>query len=502
MTDIILFQPKCGIMDIMGVRTPTGLLSIAAVPVQKGYRIVLIDQRINQNWLKEIKSSIASGAKIFCLTTMVGEQINYVMEVSKLVKGLKSDILIVLGGSWSQIQPEMCMQDKNIDIVCCGEGDYLLSDIMDYCEGKKAIEDVFGIMFRDKEGNIKKTSLRPLIENLDELPKIPYHLVNLRNYSAVGFRPGKPSMALVLSRGCPYRCTFCSIVTLFGRRWRSYSIKRILEELDILEHTYGINDFYFNDDNITGNRKFFIDLVDALAESGRDYNWGTAGIRADAIMSFDDRTFINLVKSGCKNLDVGVETGNPRLLKLIKKDTSLELIREVNKRLSKYPILVKYSLMGGFPTETEEEFLDTLKFRKILQEENENATAPIFFYTPFPRTEMFQLAIGNGFKPPETLSDWADFNYHTWYNKYPSWLTKRKIRLVENAVFLSYFSNKKLGYKYTNTLMKIMFKMYYPLAKWRYNNNNYDFMIEKHAANFIAKVGDKINLFGRFQKKG
>ena len=171
MTDIILFQPKCGVWDIMGARVPIGLLSIGAVPCNKGYKVVLIDQRIDFDWQSKIKKYINQGAKIVCLTTMVGEQILHMMEVSKFIKSIDSNILTILGGSWPQTQPEMCMQDKNIDVVCYGEGDYLLTELMAYYEGKKKISDVLGIIHRTKEGTIKRTSPRKLVQNLDELPK-------------------------------------------------------------------------------------------------------------------------------------------------------------------------------------------------------------------------------------------------------------------------------------------------------------------------------------------
>ena len=499
MTDIILFQPKCGVWDIMGVRPPTGLLNIASVPVERGYNIVLIDQRINQDWKKELKKQISSGTKIVCLTTMVGEQINYMLEVSEFIKSHKKDILVVLGGSWAQTEPELCMSDKNIDIVCFGEGDYLLSDLMEYVQGKRKIDDVFGILYR-KNGSIKKTDNRRLIENLNDLPKIPYHLINLKDYVSIGYRQDKPSIALVVSRGCPYRCSFCSIVQLFGRTWRSYSIERVIEDISELDKKYGIKDFFFMDDHIAVNKKFFSDLVKFFVkanEDGKNYNWGAAGMRADSILNLDQETMDNLEKSGCKNLDIGVESGNPRIMDLVKKDTNLDVIRRANRRLSKYQIIIKFTFMAGFPSETKEEYLDTLRFRKILEDENPYATTPIFNYTPFPGTELYQVALDNGFKPPQTLKGWADFNYNTWYKKYPSWLTKDRIRLIENSVFLSYFANKKLSYKYANPLMNFMFRMYYPFAKFRYDFNFYGFMIEKKMADFVAKMNEKINLFNR-----
>jgi radical SAM superfamily enzyme YgiQ (UPF0313 family) len=499
MLEIILFQPKCGVWDLMGVRPPLGLLNIASVPVAERYKVVLIDQRINQNWKEELKKDISSGAKIVCLTAMVGEQIRYMMEVTEFIKSLNSKVIVILGGSWAQTCPELCMEDKNIDVVCYGEGDYLLTELMDYCRGKKKIDKINGIFYRTEDGKIKKTKQRELIKNLDNLPKIPYNLVNLKEYNSIGYNPNNPSISMMLSRGCPFRCSFCSIVCLYKRKWRSYSIKSIMEDLHELETKYGIKDFFFMDDNIAANPKFFKELVNVLAKANRGYSWGAAGIRADSILKLDEETLDNLVKSGCKNLDMGMESGNQRILDLIKKDTNLETLRKANRRLSKYPFILKCTFMAGFPTETQEEFFDTLKFRKIIENENPNAVTPIFFYTPFPNTELYQLALKEGFQPPKNLEGWADFNYNTWYKLYPSWLTKKKIKLIEDSVFLSYFANKKLSYKYSNNLMNLLFNLYYPIAKFRYDHDLYNFMIEKKMADWVSALDNKFNLFNKFK---
>jgi anaerobic magnesium-protoporphyrin IX monomethyl ester cyclase len=502
MADIVLFQPKSGIWDAMGVRVPTGLLSIASVPVSQGRSVVLIDSRIDLNWQENLRKEIEAGAKIVCFTTMVGEQILHMMEASKFVKTLNSKVMTVLGGSWAQIYPGMCMQDMYIDIVCAGEGDYLLSELLEVADKQRRVADVPGIYYRGVEGaKIKKTEPRKQIEDLDELPGMPWELVDMDKYLAVGFRPGNKSVAMVTSRGCQFRCGFCSIVTLYKQTWRGYSVERIMSDLDHLEKEHGIKDFFFMDDLITGDFKRFENLVEALHTSGKDYNWSVAGIRGDHVLRLKEETLQKMVESGCKNIDIGVESGNPRMLKLIKKDTTVEVIRRANQKMAKYPIIIKYTFMGGFPTETEEEFKDTLALRRALQEENEYATAPLFFYTPFHDSPLYQTAIDNGFVPPTSLKDWADFNYNTWYRKYPSWLSNRMIRLVENSAFLSYFSNKKLDYKYTNPLFKRLFRMYYPIAKFRYEHDFYAFMVEKSAANFVAKMNQKFTLFGRFQGK-
>jgi len=499
MTEIILFQPRCGIWDIMGFRAPTGLLNVASIPVSKGYSVALIDQRICMDWKEEIKKNIQD-AKIFGITVMAGKQIEYSLEVLRFVKNIKPEIITVLGGTWAQTSPELCIQDKETDIVCYGEGDYLLADLMEHINKKKKLNKVLGIFYKEN-GKVKQNLPHSVDKNLDNLPRIPWNLINPDNYTAVGFEGGEKSISLILTRGCPFRCSFCSVSKFSRRVWRSYSVKRILSDLEYLEKEYGLRNFYFNDDNMAGNPKFFSEFAKSLSESGKKYNWGTAGIRADTIMKLSEETLNNLVKCGCKNLDIGVESGNPRVLKFIQKDEDLETIRMANRRLSKYPIILKYSFMGGFPTETEKEFLDTIRFKRILEKENPHAVGIMFLYTPFPATEMYNLAIKMGLRPPKNNLGWADFNYDTWYKKYPSWLTKEKVRLVENTVFLSYFDNKNLAYKYPNPLMQLAFKIYHPIAKFRSENNFYHFMIEKKVADLFLKLNERFNLINKLKKK-
>jgi anaerobic magnesium-protoporphyrin IX monomethyl ester cyclase len=502
MTEIILFQPRCGKWDIMGYRAPTGLLNVAAVPVDRGYDLVLLDQRICRDWKEELKNHLKD-AKIFGITVMAGQQIEYSSEVLAYVKKIKPEIMTVVGGTWAQTSPELCIQEKNTDVVCSGEGDYLIPELMDVLDKKKknkTLKKVLGIYYKEK-GKIKQNPRRPLIRDMDALPKIPWNLINMGEYTAVGFEKGKKSISLILSRGCPYRCTFCSVSRFSERVWRSYSVERALEDLEILEKEYGITDFYFNDDNMAGSPKFFSEFAKKLAESGKKYNWGTAGIRADTILRLSEETLSNLVKCGCKNLDVGVESGNPRVLEFVQKDEPLKIIREANKKLSKYPLIIKYSFMGGFPTETKEEFFDTVKFKRLLEKENPYAVGIMFLYTPFPQTEMYDYVIERGFKPPKHPDEWANFNYDTWYKIYPSWLSKEMIKIVEGAVFLSYFDNKNIAYKYPNPIMQLAFRLYHPIAKFRSENNLYGFFIEKKLANLFSDLNEKYDLVGKLKSK-
>jgi hypothetical protein len=111
---------------------------------------------------------------------------------------------------------------------------------------------------------------------------------------------------------------------------------------------------------------------------------------------------------------------------------------------------------------------------------------------------MYDFAKSQGLVPPKHPLEWADFSYDTWYKKYPSWLKKDMIKLVENAVFLSYFENKNLAYKYPSNLMRLVFKIYNPIANFRSKHNFYYFMIEKKIAEIFSILNEKYGIIKNF----
>lgn len=468
MTDIILLQLKNGTSEDIEPPTPTKLLSMASVPLAKGYEIVLIDQRINENWRQDVKKHINLGAKIIYLRSAEGKQLKYFMEATRFAISLDSKILTVLGGSWPQTQPGICMQDTFLEIVSYVEDYYLLSDLMEFCERKKKMNEILGIFYRGIEGaTIKKNDPRSILENPYNL-RLPWYLINPKAYSAIEFFPSKTSSELLTIKDA-----------------QNSSTKILLEELENLEKTYGAKDFIFQDDLITQNYEHFKEFVSTLAEFAKDYKWGAAGMWVDQILSLDEKGMEDLVKSGCKTLYMDVKSGNPRLLKLMNKYPTIDNIKKANQKLSSFPIRVEYKFQGGFPTETEEEFLDTLKLMKTINEENKYASTPLSVYVPFPGKLLYSMALEHGFKPRTSLKDWAE--NCMWYKKERLWLTKRMAKLVENAAFISNFSNKKLDYKNKGLLFSVLSKIYTPFAKIRFKYDLYGFMIEKPVAKIINK---------------
>ncbi len=496
--DIVLVQPKAGAYESLGTRLPDSLLSVASMPFENGYKIKLIDQRVDSGWKSELLHALKSNPLCIGTTAMTGAQIYHALEVSKLVKQ-NSNIPVVWGGVHPSLLPEQTLGNENIDIVVQGEGEITFFELVKTLENGRQLSAVDGIWYK-KGGEIKKTSPRPFIKNLDILPEKPYSLINLNNYYGFSFGD-KKSITLETSRGCPYRCKFCYNLAYNKRMWRGYSAKRTLEKIKYIVEELKIKGIYVQDDNFCANLRRYEDIVNGILREKLDIIWGLLGARADSIEKMPAELLEKTKKAGCRHIDIGVESGSPRLLEMIQKDETIPQIIAVNRKLSNFDFKIKLTFIIGFPTETEDETRQTVHLALKLQKENKNAFTPLYIYTPYPGTPLFDLALENGFRPPETLEGWARFTFLDWYLNYPSWLSKKRIKILDNLAFTALFSNRNIKHKIKKKWMRLLFDLYNPIARFRFENNFYHFPIERMIEKKLTNFPTYKLLAGRQSKK-
>ena len=174
-------------------------------------------------------------------------------------------------------------------------------------------------------------------------------------------------------------------------------------------------------------------------------------------------------------------SGNERVIRIVNKAETLDEKRVTNQKLAKYDIKVKYTLIVSFPGETESEMMDTVRFACELQDTNPNVYTFIFMFLPIIGTPFYDQAIKEGFKGPGKIEDWEHMEFDTWLRNYRSWSSVRLVRKMEAISFTSYFANKNVEYKFSNSsLLRLCFKLYHPIARWRFRNQKFGFFIEHH----------------------
>lgn len=462
MSDIVLMMPVEGFW--MGLRKgnhlPTSLLAAATLVDQEGYKIKIIDQRVDPDWKNNLENELRKRPLFVGVTSMTGPQISHALDISRIVK--EHGIPVVWGGVHPSLLPHQTLENENIDIVVQGEGELTLLELAKALENGKILAGISGLWYKEN-GIIKNNGTREFLD-LNLLPDLPYHLVNVNDYISNFY--GYRLLSFFSSRGCPFSCNFCYNNVYNKRKWRALTADKTIERVKTLINSFEIDGIWLRDDN------FFVDLKRAYnilnGFKDLDIAWGTSGARLDLLGKLDN-SFIDLMnKSGCKFLFIGVESGSNRILKMIGKGITRDQITETNIKLRKLDAKQRCNFMIGLPTETKEDLLDTVSLSlKILHDNNNAILSQFQIFTPYPGTCLYDVAIESGFKPPDNLEKWAEFRFETSNIPWSDNDIKNTLRML---AFTSWFIDDKLEGLAKGKLVKLAAKIYSPLAKYRFKN--------------------------------
>ncbi|MEK6743931.1 MAG: radical SAM protein [Nitrospirota bacterium] len=486
--EIVLIQPVTGPWDEMSIRFPESLLAVAALPVSKGYRVKLIDRRVISNFRQELADAVGPETVVFGVTAITGEQIGHALKTIDYLKEHYPHVPVCVGGVHATLLPEQTAAHPHIDYVVVGDGDIVFCALFERLRDRRPVDDLEGIVYKTPSGTIRSNPNKVILD-LDALPPLPYELIDLDNYGVFHASAGSRSATLHTSRGCPYRCKFCSGPVINHGVWRGLSAERVLEKVDLLYAKYGYGLIYFQDDYFPGSKKRFIEILRGLKRYNRKLLWSTLGIRADILSELNDEEWELLHDSGCHSLEIGIESGNERIIRYINKGETLEQMRTVNQRLARYNIKVKYTLIIGFPGETKEEIADTVQFASELEESNPHAYCLIFNFLPIIGTPFYNEALAHGFTAPASLEAWANMDFDGWMNKYTYMHARRFVRKLELITFASYFHNQNVYYKFSGShLLRLCFKLYHPIARWRFKHRYFGCPFELYLKNWLLKI--------------
>jgi len=196
---------------------PLSVLCVAGPLEQAGYKVKIIDQRIEKNWRAVLKKEVKNQPLCVGISAVTGKQIKGGLTAAKLVREVSVDTPIVWGRIHPSLLPEQTVTDEYVDIVVKGEGEQTFLDLVKALDGKHPLSEVKGIFYKSK-GHIFHRPSSDLL-HLDSLPPLPYHLINVNDY--LNSINGDGSDLLHFSsRGCPYSCKFCYSQSLNQRKWR------------------------------------------------------------------------------------------------------------------------------------------------------------------------------------------------------------------------------------------------------------------------------------------
>ena len=392
------------------------------------YRRYLDSLKDNDHFVwKEIKETFEIQNPDIVGVSLLSAEVGSALKVSQICKEVNKKCHIVWGGVHPTFLAEDCLKYGEVDFVIRGEGEYAMTEL---CQAlstfDKNLFDIRGLSYR-RNGTVVHNDDRDLIEDLDEIPFPAWDtLLYPETFDY------KSLISIIISRGCPFRCSFCASRSFWRRKVRFRSPENMIKEVKLLKETYGINYFMIWDDSFTINKDIVKKYCNALIESKLRIAW-KASTRADLI----DEPLLKLMKkAGCRKLEVGVESGSDRIKKMICKDVSNEQIINAFEIIKKIGIGSGAFFMAGFPEETLEDLRLTFELMHELKADE------LFFniFDPMPGTPEYEKCIKLGLLPKD--ADW---------NKFLFWPCAHYSVNIEKEEFTKYV---------------------HIIAKWLYENDN------------------------------
>lgn len=378
----------------------------------KGYKVKIFLEEwapINEEIIKE--------ADIIMLSTITTTA-NRTYELAKYYKKRYKKIIII-GGPHVSFLPEEAL--LYADFVIRGEGEKNLLKLIEHIEtGNDDFSSIPGLSYK-KDGIFYHNPLEENFVDLDFLPIPDFNIIE-------GYNPSKLKIyPISTSRGCPYNCTFCAVVPMFGRKYRFRHKDLVLEELKNIKKNQHV---FFYDDNFAADIERAKILLEEMIRANFKFTWSTQ-VRIDI---YKDKELLKLIKrSNCTMLYIGLESINPETLKIYKKGITDLQIKEGIETLHKYNIKVHGMFVIGADTDTKESILATLDFSKKMKIDS----VQFLILTPVPGSRIFQEFLSKG-RIFTTNWDYYDGHHVVFYpeNMSPLELQKLAFKLFED--FYSY----------------------------------------------------------------
>jgi anaerobic magnesium-protoporphyrin IX monomethyl ester cyclase len=323
---------------------------------------------------RNVKSELDSFKPDVVGISSVTQNFNVATEYARMAKSAAAKVLI--GGVHISLMPQS--MTNNMDIGVIGEGEETIVDV--FKNNFENLENIKGIAYW-KGGDVKLTPPRELIENLDTIPYPARDLLDIEDHTL-----------MFTSRGCPYRCIFCSSCK-FWKTARFHSAEYVVNEIKLLKDKYHVKYIDIADDLFIADKKRLRDIVDLIKREKIDMKFG-CDARANMV---DDETMKLLKEMNVQKIVYGLESGNDRVLTYLKgidgKPTvTVQQNYDAVKIANKYGILVNAGFVIGSPDETREEILDTLRLART---SGLNHFEP-YVITPLPGTGIWEIAKKKG----------------------------------------------------------------------------------------------------------
>jgi radical SAM superfamily enzyme YgiQ (UPF0313 family) len=429
---VVLYNPRAVFFTM-----PLALLAIGSELDPDLYEVVIVDGRLEADPEQALLAQL-DGALCLGVTVLTGAPISDALQISRAAKQARPGLPVVWGGWHPSMFARECLVEGVVDVTVRGQGEESFAEIVSRLSAGQSLEGCAGCTVRLADGTIQENPARPLAQ-VDTFRAHNYGLIPVERYFEL---KGKRQLDFISSQGCNFRCAFCSDPFVYGRKWVGLEPTRMALRLKELWDRYHFDDINFQDETFFTKRDRVRALAEQIVESGMKITWA-ATMRADQGIRLPEEVWLRCKESGLRRLLVGVESGSNEMLRRIRKDIKIEQVFETAEKMVRYGIAGHFPFIVGFPEESDASIQDSLDVAKRLRSMSPDFLTPIYYFKPYPGSELVIEAVARGFRLPQTLESWARFDY---VDGDPGpWVSPEKFELIERFKFFHELAWKRVS---------------------------------------------------------
>jgi radical SAM superfamily enzyme YgiQ (UPF0313 family) len=454
---VVLYNPRAAYFTM-----PLALLAIGSAIDRRRFDVTIVDGRVEPDPVARV---IAETEDAICLgvTVLTGAPIRDALAVTLAVRAARPGCTIVWGGWHPSLFAAQTVADAGIDAAVVGQGEDTFAAILDRLADGAGLDGVAGCVTRATAG-----SARPM-KDLNALPAHDYSLVPVERYFSL---KRQHQLDYITSQGCRFRCAFCADPSVYGRAWSGLDPARIGDELQHLWKRYGFTDVGFQDETFFTHAARVGEIAEQILRRSLRFSW-MATMRADQGARLDEQTLLACRAAGLRRVMIGLESGSQAMLDWMKKDVRLDHVFLAAEKCRRHDIAVLFNLIVGFPDEPAESVAATLRVARELRAFGPDFQVAIFYYRPYPGSEIADGLARRGHPLPAGLEAWAAIDDAETSSP---WVDREKRDLIEGFRFY-----QRIGWS-RPTWWRAPVQA---VARWRCRRDMYAFSIEKAVAEWV-----------------
>ncbi len=424
--DVVLVKPgnqrqlygELNDFKLTGMEPPLWAALLAAYLRSLGGSVEIFDAEV-ENWsYEETAQKIIEAHPILVAVVVSGTNpsastmnMTGAGAVVRRLKELAPEIKTILMGLHPSALPEQTLAEEAADFVCEGEGIYTLPKLIDALKSMQGFHQIEGLWFWEN-GKIVSNPRAPLVKNLDELPMPAWDLLPMAKYRAHNWHcfgnldARQPYAVIYTSLGCPFQCGFCCIHALFGQRGIRYrSPELVIEEIDYLVRNYGVRNIKILDEMFVLKESHVTRLCDLIIERGYDLNmWAYARVN-----TVNEPLLQRMKQAGINWVCYGFESGSNEVLQKISKGYDVHTVDSVVQMTRNAGAYIVANFIFGLPDDDLASMQATLDLAMRINAEWAN----FYCAMAYPGSQLYELAIKEGWPLPETWQGYSQYAYET-----------------------------------------------------------------------------------------